>query len=87
MRQHLIVMRDGLRIDARTERLRELEWRQLPHAAEQAVGPAPREHDLAAALDPQRGPREQRQVRRALALGDDRQLVRAALPVRAAMSG
>ena len=52
---------------------------QLPQPAVEALGAAPGQQDLAAALDPQRDPVEQRQVGGAAPGRDHRQLVGAAL--------
>ena len=77
MTQRLIVIRDGFRIDARsTECARDisdrLALRELPQAAEQPTGRAPREDELATLGQPQRFAREDRQCALLLARGDDR---------------
>jgi hypothetical protein len=84
VRQRLIVIRDGFGIGCNAERACDLYWgvalRQLPEAAEQALGGTPPEHDAIAIRDPQRGTRQDRQLALLLARSDDRQLV---LPTRA----
>lgn len=77
MTQRLIVIRDRFRVDARdTERARDiadrLALRELPQAAEQPPGRAPREDELAILGQPQRFAREDRQRALLLARGDDR---------------
>jgi hypothetical protein len=57
MRKHLVVVRDGLRVDAcNAERPGDLQravaLRQLPETAEQALRFAACQHELAIALDP-----------------------------------
>ena len=84
MGQHLIVMGDGRADRGGAEGPADLQRRQLPQPTEQARGGAPHQHDLARALDPQRRPREQRQLVRLLALRDDGQLAGAPGRVRAA---
>ncbi|ACY19029.1 hypothetical protein Hoch_6561 [Haliangium ochraceum DSM 14365] len=64
---------------------RALELRQLPQPAEQALGTAPRQQQPAAALDPQRVGREQRQLLGAFARRHARQLVFATAGARAAV--
>jgi hypothetical protein len=90
MRQHLVVKSDRLGVDTRNaERVRDLQsrvgLRQLPEATEQPFGAAPREHDLARVLEPQRRARDHRQLALLLPLRDDRQLVLAAFDRGAAM--
>jgi len=75
MSQRLVVTRDHRAIDIHAERLGELERRQLPQPAEQAIWPAAREDDLAGVFDPHERALDQRQVGRLLARGDHRQRV------------
>ena len=71
--------RDGIAIDRNAQRARDIQCvvalRQLPQAAEQALGPASGEHDLAGSEHPQRRAREHGQLVRLLARCDDRQHV------------
>lgn len=65
MRQRLVMIGDGFLVDlGNAERARDLQrivaLRQLPQAAEQAFRAPPREHDLAAGLEPQRRASEHR---------------------------
>lgn len=71
---------DRLTIDRNAEPLHDLQRRQLPQPAEQPLGPAPDQHDLAARGDPHQRPREHRQLALLLATRQDRQL---GLPARA----
>jgi len=73
MRQRLIVIRDGLDLDHRSEALGELACGKLPQPAEQAIGAATCEHEVATGLDPHELAGEHRQ--RALLARDDRKLV------------
>jgi hypothetical protein len=74
MGQRLVVIGDRPRIDRHRLRRGDREWRELPQAAEQAVGRAAREHELAGLLDPDQRALEQRQVRGLPARRDHRQL-------------
>jgi len=76
MRQRLIVIRDGLDLDLRSEALGELACGKLPEPAEQAIRAATCEHEVAVALDPHELACEHRQ--RALLARADRKLVDAA---------
>lgn len=60
---------------------------QLPEAAVQPLGAAPRQQHRAVLLDPQRDPRDHRQLVEALPRGKHRQLVLAAGPARDARGG
>jgi hypothetical protein len=72
--QRLLVVRDRGSIDRDAELLDDRQGRQLPQAAEQALGAPADEHHLAARLDPHVGPREQRKVALLLPRRDDRKL-------------
>ncbi len=92
MRKRLVVICDGRVIDARNaERTSDLQCgitlRQLPEATEQALGLAAHEHELAIALDPERGSREHGKLAFLLACSDDRQLVLASGSLRLAVRG
>jgi hypothetical protein len=69
------MVRDRCGVDRDAERDGELVGRQLPQPAEQAVRSAPRQDDLATGLDPHERARDHRQLRRALARRDHRQIV------------
>jgi len=86
MGERLIVKRDRLVVDRRAHRLGELARRQLPQAAEQAVGGPARQHDAAGLLDPHHGAREDRQLGLLLARRDHRQLVLPSGPCRVAIA-
>jgi hypothetical protein len=84
MCERLIVMGDGIVVEivvevCNAERSCDLQCalalRKLPQAAEQSAGHASREQDLAAVLDPQCLPRDDRQLALLLACGNDGQLV------------
>lgn len=84
MRQRLIVMCHGRRIDRNAEALRHIQRRELPQSAEQALGSTAHEDDLVPARDPDQRPREQREVRLLLARWHHRELVGAPAGVRGA---
>ena len=68
-------MRDRRWIDHEPELRGELQRRQLPQPAEQPLGPAPHEHELAGVLDPDQRAGQQRQLALLLAPRDHGELV------------
>ena len=87
MREHLVLIGDGLALDLRAEPLRGVELRQLPQSTEQAIRGASPDDDLAIGLDPHVRAREQRQVFGLLARRHHGQRGLLARPVRRAQLG